>query len=634
MNTRARQIYVLLLVMLTGLAYCRVTDNDFIRSFDDGQYVTRNAHVRGGLTVENVFWAFTATHASNWHPLTWLSHMLDWQVYGSNPGGHHLTNLLLHVANTVLLFLLLCRMTGRPTRSLIVAALFAVHPLHVESVAWVAERKDVLSTFFGFLTIAAYLRYLHRPSATRYLLMVLLYGLGLLSKPMLVSLPIALLLLDYWPLRRSSASADAAKALPARRLILEKAPLLLMAAASCVVTLYAQRAGGSVADLETFDLGVRAAVAAVASVAYLINMLWPSGLAFFYPHPGTTLPAWQVAGSALLLALGLLAAIRCARRRPYVTMGLLWYAVTLLPVIGLVQVGLQGMANRYTYLPLIGPFVILAWLVPDLLPSPRLRPILITAASCVILGMLFRTYVEVGYWRDSETLFKRAIAVTKRNTLAHYNLGVELQKQRRWAEAEKQYRQVLRIVPRQHDARLNLALMLMRQSRYKEAEKHYRDLITARYHVAEAYQGLAQSMVGQNRFEDAVLYYKKAIKERPRVARLHLGLGFAYARLKALDKALAEFSRAVTLDPRDAAAHYYLGLIYHAQGKLSPAIKACQEAVDLVPASPQYHDTLARMLYDAGDFRGSWRELQQVERLGGAPNPYLVKALQEMQRRK
>ena len=457
-NIKRNWFIYIFLVFITLVVYSRVVEFELLH-FDDNTYVTDNPNIRQGITPAAIKWAVSGKYEANWIPLTWVSYMLDYQGYARSWPGfgpdeasvYHRTNLILHVLNTLLLFLVLGLLTGSRWKSTLAAAVFAVHPLHVESVAWVAERKDVLSTFFGFLTIAAYLRYLHRPSATRYLLMVLLYGLGLLSKPMLVSLPIALLLLDYWPLRRSSASADAAKALPARRLILEKAPLLLMAAASCVVTLYAQRAGGSVADLETFDLGVRAAVAAVASVAYLINMLWPSGLAFFYPHPGTTLPAWQVAGSALLLALGLLAAIRCARRRPYVTMGLLWYAVTLLPVIGLVQVGLQGMANRYTYLPLIGPFVILAWLVPDLLPSPRLRPILITAASCVILGMLFRTYVEVGYWRDSETLFKRAIAVTKRNTLAHYNLGVELQKQRNgivqhftqqlwFDESTKQYR--------------------------------------------------------------------------------------------------------------------------------------------------------------------------------------------------
>ncbi|MBW1942187.1 MAG: glycosyltransferase family 39 protein, partial [Deltaproteobacteria bacterium] len=380
---KARNIRLLICLLLTLvilIVYKQIIGFDFI-GFDDELYITENKIVQKGFTVEGVKWAFKTFYASNWHPLTWLSHMLDCEIYGMNPSGHHLTNLQLHIANTLLLFFILNYMTGMRWRSVLVAALFAIHPLHVESVAWVAERKDVLSTFFGFLAIGTYCRYVNKTNLIYYFLTFLFLGLGLMAKPMLVTLPFVLLLLDLWPLKRiqyenldphSRIISISGFQIP-YFVILEKIPLFLLVITSSMVTIVAQQSQGAVESFEALSAVSRISNAFVSYIKYIVKMLWPDQMAIFYPHPVNSLPLWQVMLSVLLILIGTLWAIRAVKKRPYITVGWFWYIGTLIPVIGLIQVGQQALADRYTYIPLIGLFIIVAWGVPDLLGKMRYR---------------------------------------------------------------------------------------------------------------------------------------------------------------------------------------------------------------------------------------------------------------------
>ena len=362
MNRGSRNLFLVaaVLSLVTLAAYWRLPANGFIVRYDDGAYVTQNPHVQAGLTGQTIRWAFTSVWSGNWHPLTWISHMVDCRLFGLNPLGHHLVNLLLHICNTILLLLVFTRMTGSLWRSAFVAAVFAIHPLHVESVAWVAERKDVLSTFFWMLTMGAYVLYSEKPGVKRYLPVAFIYALGLTAKPMLVTLPLVLLMLDYWPLGRSRSW---------RSLLLEKLPLLAMAAGSSIITLIAQR-GVALSHLDAFPIGIRIENALVSYAVYIQKTLWPTKMAIFYPYP-ESIAAWKVAASAITLAGVSAMVLLTTRKRRYMGFGWMWYVVTLIPVIGLLQVGLQAMADRYTYVPLIGLFVIAAWLVPDLVVETK-----------------------------------------------------------------------------------------------------------------------------------------------------------------------------------------------------------------------------------------------------------------------
>ncbi len=405
-STKKRLLIIsLFLIIASFMAFWQVTRCDFI-NYDDDKYLTDNSHVQDGLTVEGITWAFTTGYAANWHPLTWISHMVDVQLFGLQPGWHHLTNLLFHLASTLLLFLVLHRMTKALWQSAFVAALFALHPLHVQSVAWVAERKDVLSTFFWMLTMGTYASYVAKPGLKRYLTLLLCFALGLMAKPMLVTLPFVLLLLDYWPLQRleqkrppqEGLSKDKSTTSPVRipvqpvghwplirPLLIEKIPLFALAALSSIVTYLVQHHGGAVQSLETFPPGVRMANAFVSYITYMVKMLWPTNLAVFYPYP-TSWPLWQVLGSAALLITITVLVIRGAKKRPYAAVGWFWYVGTLVPVIGVVQVGRQALADRYTYIPLVGLFIIVAWAVPELLKKwPYRKETLITLSALCLL---------------------------------------------------------------------------------------------------------------------------------------------------------------------------------------------------------------------------------------------------------
>jgi protein O-mannosyl-transferase len=448
------------LALLTVLAYLPVLGNGFVL-LDDGLYVTANARVLKGLTGEGLAWIWSANVANNWHPLTVLSHMLDCQLYGLAPAGHHLTSLLLHLANGLLLFAVLHRMTGALWRSAAAAALFAVHPLHVESVAWVAERKDVLSGLFWMLAMAAYVGYAARPSRGRYLLVASMMILGLMAKPMVVTLPFVLLLLDVWPLGRLRIEPGWSRQLA--RLAAEKLPLLALSAAGCVVTIVWQTT--SLADLDVVPWRLRLANAAVSYATYLGKTLLPRNLAVFYPLQ-LDIAVWKAAAAAVLIAALTALAVWKARRAPWFLVGWLWYLGTLVPVIGLVQVGRQAMADRYTYLPSIGLFLIVCWGLPELAGNRAGRRVVLAIASVTaILALTVATRAQVRHWSDSVSLFRHALAVTEGNYVAHVGLAKALRQQKDWAGAREQYRAALALRPGLRDALRGLEQVRKEESR-------------------------------------------------------------------------------------------------------------------------------------------------------------------------
>ncbi|MEW6378199.1 MAG: tetratricopeptide repeat protein [bacterium] len=545
MNHRIWHLLIsLLLVLATYLAFAQVLGCGFV-NFDDDQFVTANHHVRAGLTFQGIKWAFTTRHGGNCNPLAWLSHMMDCQLYGLNPGGHHLTSLLLHLLNTLLLFWVLNLATGSLWPSALVAALFALHPLHVESVAWIAERKDVLSTFFWMLTLGAWVRYVRRPALGRYLSVFLLFCLGLLAKPMLVSLPFVLLLLDYWPLHRFQTTGMPRSLI---RLLLEKVPLLAFSAFWSLLTLSAQHQAGAVASLEAIPFTARLINAVVSYGSYLARVFWPHNLAVFYPHP-VTWPLWHVAASGLLLA-GLTAlAIGTVRNHPCLIVGWLWYLGTLVPVIGLVQVGRQGMADRYTYVPVIGLFIMAAWTIPGLLSAWRYRRVfLASSAAGVLVVLMIFTWRQTGYWKSSFTLFQHALEVTADNYLAHYNLGVALADAGRYEEAAIHYIAATRIKPDYACAHNNLGIVLTRQEKLTEAETHYREALRIKPDWDKAHYNLGVVLATQGKFEEAKAHYARALQLNPGYARAHYSLGIILSREGKEQEAAIHYARARELE--------------------------------------------------------------------------------------
>ena len=420
----------LALIVVTLTVYWQVGEHEFL-NFDDDAYITENTHVAQGLTSSSIIWAFKSVHESNWHPVTWLSHMADVEVYGMNPRGHHLTNVIIHTVSTVLLFLLLLRLTGALWQSSFVAAMFAIHPLHVESVAWVAERKDVLCTFFCFLTLYLYSTYVWKRKLTLYFLSLFSFVLGLMSKPMIVTLPIVMLLLDFWQLNRYNLKEHESKqrgllglTSPLISLLIEKIPFLICALFSAAITIYAEDRGGAMRSFEDIPFGLRSQNAIIAYVTYIARTLWPQDLAVLYPFPKTVL-FWKVICSLLVLIIISATAIRIRRNHPYLTVGWFWFLITLVPVIGLIQVGTQSMADRYTYIPHTGIFIMAAWGVPAFTKELPYRQVILSAlASMVIMGATIVTWQQLGYWRDSVSLFQHALNVTTGNANMHYNLGI------------------------------------------------------------------------------------------------------------------------------------------------------------------------------------------------------------------
>jgi tetratricopeptide (TPR) repeat protein len=506
----------LLLVALVWAVYWSVGSNGFV-AYDDPGYIQENPVVKLGLTADGVRWAFTTWTIANWHPLTWLSHMLDVQLFGVEPAWHHRENVLWHCANTLLLLAFLGRTTGGWWRSALVAALFSVHPLRVESVAWISERKDVLSTFFFLLALLAYAAYARRQGALRYLAVALAFALGLLAKPMVVTLPALLLLLDVWPLRRLPAGRLSATAL--WPLLREKLPLFALSAVSSAVTFLAQARGGAVRSVVGLPFSARAANAVVSAASYLGKTLWPTDLAVLYPHPGYRpggIPAWKVAFATALL-LGITAiALREVRRRPYLLAGWGWYLVTVLPVIGLVQVGQQGMADRYTYLPLIGPVFAAVWAAAEGAEKLRMpRAALAVAGLVLVLGAAWIARVQVGYWRDTLTLFDHATRVTEDNRIAWKNVGSARFERGEPAEALAAFAEATRIDPEDPDLWFD--------------------------------QGMALSALG--RYREATSRFEQAIRLEPSDGESWFNLGITWAKLRQPDRVAAVAQRLRPLDP-------------------------------------------------------------------------------------
>ena len=584
-------------MIVTLAAFGGLFSSGFI-NYDDTEYVTENIHVQKGLTGESIAWAFTNTDSANWHPLTWLSHMLDVQLFGLNSGGHHGTSLLLHTLNGLLLFLLLFRMTGALWRSAFVAALFAIHPLHVESVAWIAERKDVLSTLFWLLTLGAWLRYVKSKKAAPYVLALALFALGLMAKPMLVTLPFTLLLLDYWPLRRLVP--------PLRRrsgvlkgLLWEKAPFFLMSAASCVITIVAQRSGGAVVKLGEYGFFGRLANAALAYVGYLRKTFWPSSLAVFYPHPRTGLATWSVCASFLLLAGATVLAVRLAKRAPYLTFGWFWYLGTLVPVIGFVQVGSQAMADRYTYMPLIGVFIAIAWGLAGLaekIPRMRLAAPCMAAASLAVLLPVAR--VQTGHWNNSVVLFQHALAVTPDNYLAHDSLGLALAfgKEDRIPEAIEHFRQALRIKPDYVQALNNLGLAFEMADRLPEAIESFERVVRMDSDFADAQNNLGFALARADRTAEAVEHYQRALKIKPDFVKAMNNMGLALGKMNRLPEAIESFRDAVRINPDFAEAQDDLGTALAYTGRHAEAIEHYRQALRIRPGDSQVLNKLGVVL--------------------------------------
>ena len=623
------------LLLLTLALYWPALNCNFLH-YDDHPYVIENPHVHGGLTLEACRWAFNIGYAGNWHPLTWLSHMADCQLFGLDPRGHHLTNLIFHVTNTLLLFGVLRRMTGALWPSAFVAALFAWHPLHVESVAWVAERKDLLSTFFFLLTLWAYRQYVEQskgqsPKAkVSYALTLLLFALGLMSKPMLVTLPFVLLLLDYWPLRRWELKAQEGKRKALSSLLLEKTPFLALSLASCVVTLVAQKRGGALVSLQVIPFDARCWNALVSWLRYAGKLCWPRHLAVIYPYV-CQWPLWLV-GLAVAFLLGVtMLALYCRRQAPYFPVGWLWFVGTLVPVIGLVQAGEQAMADRYAYIPSIGFFMVISWAIPQLLGRWPLRaPVLAIGAALVLAACAGATRLQLRHWRDGVALFEHAVAVTENNSAAHATLGLALMDKGKLGEAVAQYEAALQISPDYSLAHNNLGIALARLARFDEAIAHYQAALQLEPRDAEAHFNLANALnpgyvdayavqtALQNHQADAQQsreQYQAALALYPNHIKAHINWGNLELAVGNPEAAISHYQDAIRIDPLAAMAHFNLGNALAKMGKTNDAISAYARAVEIEPCNAQARYRLANLLASQGEFGKAIPHYQQVLRL-------------------
>lgn len=590
-----------LLAAVTLAVYWPVGQHEFI-NYDDPDYVTENSHVLAGLNLETCRWPFNIGYASNWHPLTWLSHMLDCEIYGLNPRGHHLTNVVLHVLNTILLFGLLKRTTGELWPSAWVAALFAWHPLHVESVAWVAERKDLLSTLFFMFTLGAYASYTAKAQARNprsglyYGLALLFFAMGLMSKPMLVTLPFVLLLLDYWPLGRFEPKAQQATRRRNGWLFLEKIPFFALSLLSIAITLVAQGRGGAVVSLQVIPFDVRCWNAFVSWLRYAGKLLWPKDMAVFYPYVHEW-PFWFVFLAVIFLLVVSWLAVWLRQTAPYVPVGWFWFLGVLVPVIGLVQVGNQALADRYTYIPSIGFFMVIGWSVRQwLVRWPGWRPVVGLAAVSSFVACASVTRLQVQYWRDSITLFEHALAVTPDNATARNNLGTALAFKGRFEEAAVHFNAVRRLNPNSAVAHCNLGTVLDKQGRPDEALEHYRIALTLDPRNAAAHFNIANTHAAAGRFGDAVSHYQEAIRLQPDYPSAHNNLAIAFSRLQQPVSALFHAREAVRLNPFHAEAWNNLGSLHAEQADDRSAVDCYERAVRIAPGFSQAHFNLAQGL--------------------------------------
>lgn len=579
-------IVCLLLVVGTLAVYNGVTKNRFI-NYDDDVYVTANRHVQSGLHWTTLQWAFTTFDAANWHPVTWISHALDYQLFKLNPAGHHYTNVLLHAVNVILLFLLFLRATARVWPSLAVAAIFAVHPLNVESVAWAAERKNVLSMLFMLLALMAYERYVRKPGFRRYLAVFFLFAFGLMAKPQVITFPFLLLLWDYWPLARFNFALNGADA-PGpsfASLVFEKVPLFALSLASAMVTMAAQRAGGAVRSAIEYPFLVRIENAVGAYFDYFARLLWPLRLAPMYPHPGTSLRAWQI-GVAAAFLITVTALVFRYRKKRYLAVGWLWYLGALVPMIGLVQVGLQATADRYTYVPMIGLLIMVCWTLDDWARDRVERRIGLAAGiACVLLALSILTVRQVTFWRNSETLWTHAVEVTQGNYIAHVNLGETFINQERTEEAAAHFRAAVQIRPNDPAAHLNLGTCERRRKHFPQALQE--DMAVLQLTSDQSLRAYALVNMGTDYrrlldYQQAKAAYEAALRIHPEAARAFVGLGLLAQKSGEYNEAVRNFGRAAELEPSDVAYLLLAGAL-HQNGQARDAQAAFESAQRVSP---------------------------------------------------
>jgi protein O-mannosyl-transferase len=609
------------LAAITWLVFGQTLRHEFI-NYDDDQYVFANPHVTRGLGLEGIVWAFTQFYSANWHPLTWISHMLDCQFYGLTPAGHHFTNILIHATTAILLFLVLRQMTGALWRSAFVAAVFAIHPLRVESVAWVAERKDLLCGLFFMLTIGAYERYARGTwSAVRYALVLVLFSCGLMSKPMLVSLPFVLLLLDYWPLNRLAIPAEGkGNSLKlARRLILEKLPLLALSLASCVITLFAQKE--AIQPVSKTSLLMRVGNAVISCVDYLFQMLWPSNLAIFYPWEAARIKATNLLFSAILL-LGISAFVFVMRRRRYFVTGWLWYLVMLGPAIGILQVGSQARADRYTYLPQIGLFLLITWAVADLCIRWRRRRLFLGTLSAIILvGLTLSARIQASAWKDSEAIWRQALSRTTDNVIAELNLGQALFKLGRTVEAIGHFERVLQIEPNEAMAHGSLGAALLKMGQTSMALAHLQKSLEIEPKQASVHSSLGVALLETGQAEESLAHLQAALKIDPENGEAHYNLGNTFLQMRRAKEALADYERALQINPDDTEALNNMAWVLATWPDAltrdgNKAVAAAERANTLTNGrSPIISATLAAAYAEAGRFADAITNAQRALKL-------------------
>ncbi len=655
---RSNSFVLLLIIGLTIVAYFSVLDNGFI-NYDDPSYVTRNSHVQSGISFETITWAFTSTIESNWHPLTWISHAIDYSLFGLNPAYHHAMSLLLHLLSSIMLFLILERMTKKLWQSAFVALVFAIHPLHVESVAWIAERKDVLSGLFWMLTIGAYVYYRESPNTRRYILTLCAFALGLLAKPMLITLPFILILLDYWPLKRlgvpvsSSAKEKKNKGISLVKSLEEKIPFFILSIISSIITYIAQQRGGSMAGSETLSFLVRLSNAIVSYLLYIWKSIVPVNLAIFYPHPENTLTLLEVVLAAGIIILVSLIVWKLRKRHSYLTVGWFWFLGTLVPVIGIVQVGLQSMADRYMYLPIIGLAIIVAWGAAVLTSRLRIPSTgLAGAFGLLAILMVLGTRSQAAYWKDSLTLFNHALSVTKGNHLAHTNLGVALTDSGNFPEAITHLRWALQLRPNEILIRSNLARALVEAGQLSEALDHYKFILSRVPPDPQLRRRMGDVLADLGRTEEAVVHYFEAIRldtsdyfsrlkiadlyaetakfdeareqcrivlaRDPKNSRAHDILGIIAGRQQLNDEAVREFSEAIRLDSTNADAYNDFGILYERMGKLAEALDMYRASIRVNPRQWNAHLSIGTILAGQGQYADAethWKQAMEANPL-------------------
>ncbi len=580
-------IICLVLTLSTVLVYWDIFSHQFV-IIDDPIYVARNPYVQAGLTPQSVAWAFTTTRAEFWHPLTWLSYMLDTQIFGGRPGGYLFTNLLLHVLNAILMFILFKAMTRNIWSSALVAALFALHPLHVESAAWIAERKDVLSSFFWLLSMGVYIYYVKRPGLKIYLALCMILILGLMAKPMLVTLPFVLLLLDYWPLGRwqieTSSGAPISSAL---FLVREKVPLLVLAGLFSLAAFLVQKSGGGISSADQYPLMDRICNAIISYVSYLWKMIWPHKLAVFYPFPDN-FPGWKIGGAVFLLAGITMLALKSARRYPFFIVGWLWYLGTLFPVIGLIKIGDFSLADRYTYIPLTGIFVIIAWGIPEMCAPLSFKKLFIGAAAAIaITGLAVASHYQVRRWKDSFTLLEHALQVTGKNFYAHYGLGHALAAEGKWDQAGTHFFKAVQLKPTKATLHNDLGRILASQGKFKNAAVHFSRALEIKPQFPAAHFNLANVLVVENRLDRAVYHFSEALRHHPEFAAGNGGIpnspvpGYhelvsMYDTNVKISQAVDQIRKKLSANPQDLDAVRNLAILYSVQGNYDDALALFQ----------------------------------------------------------